>query len=288
MEKKKIDLLKKINEIKENKSLADYGSLDRKGFDKSLVKAVAYQGLIKWSGADFYLTPEGEKVLRDYLLIENSQQKPSINIKVNNQNKGQAVNNISATEIKDTVFQNKGDIHIGQKIEKQYITDNSSTYDIDMENVEFLEKSSIKIINKYGEIKPLIVGLISLFSGLITIFEGFDSIIKRKMFLPDWFLPLISEKYAIYVLTGGFLLLLFGGFSVSVVLYKYKSRCPKCKRFYALKEVGNPTEREVKVKEGIQRTTIRHYECKYEDCDYKTTKKRNRFISDSELNKGEY
>ena len=228
---------------------------------------------------------EEEDVFKDNfgsLKIEINQ-KGQVNIV--NQNQGQSVNNISAPIVKDVSHNNTETVNYGNIIHNQTITDNSTTYDIDKKDVAFIEKASITIINKYGEKKPTIVGTISLVSGLITIFGGFDSILERDIFfswIPNW-VPSISNEYGVAVLWIGFILAIFGGFLISLVHYKYESRCPKCKRFYSVTEVGDPEVREVNVRGGVQRTTYRTYECKHEDCDYKETKKFNEFIPDSEL-----
>jgi len=122
-----------------------------------------------------------------------------------------------------------GDSAIGEnaKIIKnfQYVADNSVTYDVDMENVAFLEKASVEIINKYGEKKTTFAGVISLISGLITIFGGIDSILgKNHVFswLPDW-IPTLPQKFSLYFLFGGLILFLFGGLLISLVRYKHDS-----------------------------------------------------------------
>ena len=182
--------------------------------------------------------------------------------------------------VKDVTHEKNRDIYYGNRI-TQTITDNS-TYDIDKENVAFLEKASILITNKYSEKKITFIGFISLASGFITIFGAFFSINKNNQlfsWMPDWFPPIPIS----YIIVIGSTLIIFGYFLIYIIKYKYDSRCPRCERFYALKEVGDSKEREVKVKDGIRKTTFRSYQCKYNDRNFKITKKKNRFIRDSEL-----
>lgn len=189
----------------------------------------------------------------------------------------------SAPIIKDVIHEKNRDIYYGNKV-TQIINDNS-TYDINKENVAILEKASIFITNKYSLKKITFVGFISLVSGFITIFSTLFSFYKNYpsfSWIPDWF-PSIPITYSIGIFVIGLALILFGYFLISIIQYKNESKCPKCERFYALKEVGNPTEKEVKVRNGVRMTTLRSYECKYDDCDFKITKKKNRFIRDSEL-----
>lgn len=181
----------------------------------------------------------------------------------------------------------KGDSAIGENakiIKSQYIIDNSTTYDVDMENVAFLEKTSILVINKYGEKKLTLIGVISLIAGLITIFEGVDSVLGKKFifsWLPEW-ISTAPQNFGTPLIVVGLMLSFFGGFLIYLVQYKYDSRCPKCNRFYALKEVGEPQAREVEVRGGLRKTITRTYKCKYDDCNHIVTKKKNEFIENQD------
>lgn len=73
MDKKKIDILKKLQEMRDSQTSPDFGSLEREGFEKGLIKSLVSEGFINWKGV-FSLTERGEKALRDYLIIESSHQ----------------------------------------------------------------------------------------------------------------------------------------------------------------------------------------------------------------------
>lgn len=74
-EKRKIELLKIIDDAKNNNASEDYGSLNRRGFDNSFIRVMINEGLIGFSGVDFYLTDKGEQKLKDYKIIEAGKKK---------------------------------------------------------------------------------------------------------------------------------------------------------------------------------------------------------------------
>ena len=71
MEKRKIEVLKRIDESKNHNTSEDYESLGKAGFDKGFLRAMISDGHIGWSGSSCFLTERGENVLRDYLIIES-------------------------------------------------------------------------------------------------------------------------------------------------------------------------------------------------------------------------
>lgn len=219
------------------------------------------------------------------IMVSGSDINQEGQVNVINQNVGKTSSNIFAPTIKNVSHEKTGDIHYGNKISNQIITDNL-TYDIDKVDIAFHEKASILIINKFGEKNPKIVGIISIIAGLVTIFGYIFDAFSENIEYFSWInsmIPSIPAKYGTLIIIIGVLLTSIGTFLLTLVQYKYESRCPDCKRFYAKIEVGEPTEREVKVKGGVRRTTFRTYECKYDDCDYSENKKTNTFIRDSEL-----
>lgn len=79
MDKRKIEVLKKIQEFRDKHILPDFESLNKEGFDNSFLRAMINEGLINFDGV-FSLTKKGEDVLRDYLLIESVNKKDKIKI----------------------------------------------------------------------------------------------------------------------------------------------------------------------------------------------------------------
>lgn len=75
MDKKKIDILKKIQEDRDINSHHDYGTIVKQGFDKRLVKSMVNDGLLGFGGT-FYLTDKGDKILRGCLIIESGKSSP--------------------------------------------------------------------------------------------------------------------------------------------------------------------------------------------------------------------
>jgi len=215
---------------------------------------------------------EEEDVFRDNFGSLNIEINQNGQVNVVNQNKSPTVNLISAPDLEDVSYKDTRDIYYGPVTHAPVILDDSATYGVDKENVAFMEKASIKIIDKYGERNTTIVGAVSLASGLITVFGASYSVLYS-----------ISGEYRTIVSVVGLLLAIFGLLLIRLVQYKHESRCPnsKCKRFYALKEVGDPIEKEVRVRGGVRITTTRMYECKY--CGHEITKKKNKFIHDSQF-----
>ncbi|MFH0949006.1 MAG: hypothetical protein V1802_00790 [Candidatus Aenigmatarchaeota archaeon] len=82
MMQRKIELLKIVDVSKNYNRLEDYASLEKHGFDKSLIRAMIQDDLIKWNGADFYLTENGEKTLQNYLMIESLRSKEKNKTKI--------------------------------------------------------------------------------------------------------------------------------------------------------------------------------------------------------------
>lgn len=74
MDRKKINILKRIQEMRDNNISPDFSSLGKEGFEKGLLKSMINEGLINSSSA-FSLTDEGEKTLRDYLVIESNKEE---------------------------------------------------------------------------------------------------------------------------------------------------------------------------------------------------------------------
>lgn len=188
--------------------------------------------------------------------------------------KSHSVSTVSVPTITGNIYKNVGEVHNAPVT--NVIHDESKTYEVDTENVKFLEGLSIKLINKFGEKKLLIFDIIS---GLIGILSGF---LGANAFSPTvvifvW-LPKLPQDFAMPLIILALVLLGLAGIVYSLVEYKYESKCPKCKKFYALEEVGQPTVREVDVKGGTRRTTTRTYRCR--SCGHTEPRKKNKFIPD--------
>ncbi|MBI2572364.1 hypothetical protein HYV86_00735 [Candidatus Woesearchaeota archaeon] len=219
---------------------------------------------------NYSLTREGIKVCKDLESVdEKKDSKTNFNMRDMN---------FSSINANGALFNNKGDVHLGNKV------DNSKVYHIDRVDNSFIEKSSIKIINKYGEKKPKIYGYISLLASLVTIATGIPSLLtKDNIFIsPVGWLAIFPQNFGIPLIGVGFVLLVVGIFLISIVDHKYDSMCPKCKRHYSKIELEDPVVRDVEVKGGIRRTTSTKFGCKHEDCDYKDTIKKNKFIDNSD------
>ncbi len=107
-DKRKIEVLKIIQEGKDNNWSIDFESLEKKSYDKGFLKAMITEGVVGWSGVDFYITEKGDKILRDYLIIE-SQDKEQAKIKV-----------IFDSHIFDKIVDGDLDINLLEKNKEQY------------------------------------------------------------------------------------------------------------------------------------------------------------------------
>jgi len=72
MDKRKIDALKKIQELRDRYISPDFDFLGKEGVEASLLRVMITEGLIRWSGV-FSLTEKGEQVQRDYSIIESKE-----------------------------------------------------------------------------------------------------------------------------------------------------------------------------------------------------------------------
>ena len=159
------------------------------------------------------------------------------------------------------------------KIEKHIQQDKSVTYSENKTNFTIIENCSIKLIEKCGEKKPLIFGVVSSISGIITIVVGFNSFLKdinNLSYTGSSIFNLFANKSIII----GLFLLIIGLCIISLIEYKYKSQCPKCKKYYTFKDFKDPIIREVKAHDGVKKTTthfLRCNNCKFKDTISNTT-----------------
>lgn len=74
---KEFEILKIIYNSRNNipQTSEDFDSLKREGYEKSDVLKLNKKNLIEWSGSDFYVTEKGEKIFREWLLIEITKKK---------------------------------------------------------------------------------------------------------------------------------------------------------------------------------------------------------------------
>lgn len=77
MDKKIIDILKKVQAYRDNSISADFESLQKDGYDKGIIKSMITQDLLNWGGV-LSLTEKGEKTLQNYLLLEKERPKQGV------------------------------------------------------------------------------------------------------------------------------------------------------------------------------------------------------------------
>ncbi|PIU62161.1 hypothetical protein COS83_02895 [archaeon CG07_land_8_20_14_0_80_38_8] len=174
--------------------------------------------------------------------------------------------------VKKTKVEKSIGVAIGKNIKqninvdyKNIVKTNDVKYPTSKVNVANLEKFSKWIINKYGERKPIIVGGILALLGLSGILFSLNSISDIFFsFLPSWFKA--PSDIAVPFIVISVIIFGLGCYLLSLIQYKYESKCPKCNTFYALEEIGVPAVRQVKAHDGVKKTTTRHYKCKF--CDF--------------------
>ncbi|MCD4760010.1 hypothetical protein K8R33_03920 [archaeon] len=74
MDSKKIEILKMIQNLRDKNISIEFETLEKEGCERGLIRAMIGERLIKFKGI-FSLANEGEKALRDYLLIDSSNKK---------------------------------------------------------------------------------------------------------------------------------------------------------------------------------------------------------------------
>lgn len=142
------------------------------------------------------------------------------------------------------------------------MSDGSIRYEGDKIDTFIIKKLSIFFINILGERRVKLIGLISTIIGIIDIIAWILSISYQVI-------PISYNEYTFYVVGFGFLLVVIGLFFLKMYKYKHESKCPKCKKDYAMDEHKDPYVKDIETSDGIRRTTTRFYKCKY--CGYEET-----------------
>lgn len=71
----KRDLIKRIDWLRNKKISVDFETLEEEGFERSLIRSAISEDFIKGHTFCLSLTDKGEKVLRDYLIIEGLNKR---------------------------------------------------------------------------------------------------------------------------------------------------------------------------------------------------------------------
>lgn len=167
---------------------------------------------------------------------------------------------INAPYVEKPTYQNVGEVTYGPKY--QNVSDGSIRYEGDTRDTFVIEKFSIFFINRLGERKVKYIGIISTIIGIIDVIGWILSITNN-------IIPMTYNKYTFYVVGFGFLLFIFGLLFLKMHTYKVESKCPKCKKDYAMEEYKDPEVKEVDASKGTRIATTRFYKCKY--CGYEDT-----------------
>ncbi|MFA5125384.1 MAG: hypothetical protein WC462_00070 [archaeon] len=144
-----------------------------------------------------------------------------------------------------------GDVVIGKgaKLIKKY-PDKPITYPVEKENFAFLELIAKFVVDRVGDTKALIVSVVTTIAGALGAFN----------------LNTLGI-YFVYLSWGVFFI---GIILLASIIHKhFVSKCPSCKKHYAIDPIGQPTVTEIKVAEGVRKITNRDYKCKF--CGYKFT-----------------
>lgn len=162
-------------------------------------------------------------------------------------------------------YSNVRDVYNAPVTHQTIVKDNSVTYEVDHEDVQGLERFSMWVMENIGEKNAKLTALITILlgGGGLTSFTS-------------WSARLPNLGTAIFVVCVA--LVFVGVAMVAALQYKANSRCTKCNRFYAMREFGTPVVKESPRKGGVQRTTKRHYRCRF--CGDEVTETDNEFIED--------
>lgn len=169
-DKRKIDVLKIIQEGKDNNWSIDFESLEKKDYEKGLLKVMVNEEIVGWSGANFYITEKGDKILRDYLIIE-SQNKEQAKIKI-----------IFDSHIFDKILDGNLDISLLEKNKEQYEFYITHLQVDEINDCPDKEKRA-KLFLFMGKIRPIIIPTSSFVLGKSRLGEARlgDSIIFEEL-----------------------------------------------------------------------------------------------------------
>lgn len=178
----------------------------------------------------------------------------------------QAARTESRVDNRGATFSNAGHVYNAPITHQTIIRDSKRavTYEVDHEDVSAMEWWSKTTFRLLGERR---IKLTIIVNGLL----GGGSVALSATDVLPWDL----RTYAVYAAFG--FLLVAGAFWMGL-RFRLDSRCVKCNTFYAMKETGQPIEREVVVKGGVRRTTTRMYECS--SCSAVMPSKTTEFIPD--------
>jgi len=162
----------------------------------------------------------------------------------------------SSIKVNTKDSQVNGDIIVGGHnstiVKQTVVQDNSIKYNVDREDNSFLETIAPIIIEKFGKMKVLGIGIAGIISGILSL--------------------MIPSPYLFWI---GFILLIVGFLFIIVYKHHSNTQCKKCNREFAYEEIGNPEAREVPTHDGlIKKTITRTYKCKFcGDVDTRNTNK---------------
>lgn len=195
---------------------------------------------------------------------------------IKRQNKNE-VNGNKSYNLKNVNHSNIGEVHYGDKIHQE-IHDNSVNYEVDFPDINNIETLSIYLTSHFKEKNIGIVGGISLFASLISIFTFLNSFVDNIQII-NW-LPKFSQNAGYFFLVVGVVLFSLGSVLLNSLRYKQHARCRSCGKEYAYKPCKDSKVRDVETKEGIRRTVIDYYKCRY--CDHEIERKSHNFIPTEE------
>src|SRR3989344_1697924 len=184
-----------------------------------------------------------------------------------NSNKSYNLNNVNHTNV--------GEVHYGDKIHQE-IHDNSVNYEVDFPDINNIETLSIYLTTHFKEKNIGIVGVIGLIGSLISIFTLLNSFMNNVQFI-SW-LPKFPQSIGYIFLIIGVILFVFGSMLLNSLKYKQHAKCKSCGKEYAYKPHKDSNVRDIETKDGVRRTTIDYYKCRY--CGNEIERKSHQFIPD--------
>lgn len=167
-------------------------------------------------------------------------------------NQGSRVDNRAAS------YTNVGAVY-NAPVNTTVVHDKSVTYEVDPDDTETLERFSMFLMRHLGEKKTVASAVVSAVVALAS-YVGWYNLTVQALFYVGVAFTVVAA--ALWV----------------AVQYKHTTRCQKCNTFYAMKETGSPTVREVRAEGGTRQTTTRSFDCRF--CGNQVRKKSNAFIAD--------
>lgn len=192
-----------------------------------------------------------------------------------------AAKNINKNENRSNIkIERARDVHIDQR---QTINQGNTAveYQGEKKDTAFIEFLCKAILERFGLKKTLLSGAVSVIIGFASFLLSINSL-PILNFRPYFsYLPTLPTLFA-PLLVVGLAMISLGGLILDLPEHKRSTKCSNCGTFYALRENKNPTEKQIKVKDGTMVNRTRYLKCS--KCGHEETRDYSYLIEDEDEN----